>query len=214
MRVNSGASHNASPCTFSLSPSFPLPRLPFLSFPPASPLPPPPSLCLFRHYLGWLWVPGLVTGESRPEVRCPAVSLGEDTASSNLLPQLENRVKAKWLFLGQHSTSKGSVFDKSYWGCHTIVWTHINLGFRRTPKGPRGSKTEGDGPGQGDQAEDWWKARTSWKGPPTPSKTAPSGHILFLPREAKIQILMRNVPIFKSMQMTHLRIAAHGVMSL
>lgn len=52
----------------------------------------------------------------------------------------KQRVKAKRLFLGQHSTSKGSVFDKSYWGWHTMVWTHINLGFQRTPKGPRGNK--------------------------------------------------------------------------
>ena len=127
----------------------------------------------------------------------------------------KQKAKAKWLFLGQHSTSKRSVFDKSYWGWHTIVWTHINLGFRRTPKGARGNKTEGDGPGQGDQAEGWWKARTlSEKDLLPPAKQLPWCRILFMPWEAKIQILMRNVPIFKSRQITHLRIAAHGLMSL
>ena len=47
---------------------------------------------------------------------------------------------------------------------------------------PRGNKTEGDGPGQGDQAEGWWKARTlSEKDLLPPAKQLPWCRILFMP---------------------------------
>jgi len=88
-------------------------------------------------------------------------------------------------------------------------------GFPKDTQGAKRQQNEGHGPGQGDQAEGWWKARTQFeKDLLPPAKQHPWCRILFMPREAKIQILMRNVPIFKFMQITHLRIAAHGLISL